>query len=240
VSPIEKELEGENYLSPSEKESAALARSQFLRGVTVSCELQEVLVDRWIGREFRVKCSRENTAILDQDGSPLVFSENCNSLSNFLDDRAADEDHLERLFGERARAEEHIASELAAIAIAENGHVEEVEGILRGILDLRGEKNRARACAEDGVVFREFAYGVVQTLFLEKLQLRGGLTTRKDETIAAIQVSNGTDLYGLGAEFAKPGSVSFEVTLDGQDADFGLSREGHGTYPFSVISNRNR
>lgn len=184
-------------------------------------------MDRWIAGKFGMERSREDAAVLDEHGLTLVFSKNGNSLPNLFDDWTADEDHFEGFLGESAWAEKDVAGELAAVAVAKNGDVEKLERSLFGILDARGEKNRAGTGAEDGVLLGEFSDGVVKALFLEELQLRGGFAARENEAIAGREVGDGADFDGVGAEFAKTSGVGFEVALDGEDSDFEFGQRSH-------------
>lgn len=135
---------------------------------------------------------------------------------NLFDDRPADENHLKRIFFQCGGAEENVASKLAAVAVAKHGHIEKFEGILLGIFDLVGEKNRAGAGAEDGaVVFGEFENGVVKAFFFEELELGSGFAAGENEAIAALEIGDGADFDGFGAELVEHFGVGLEVTLDG-------------------------
>jgi len=162
----------------------------------------------------------EDAAVLYKDGLAFVLRENGNTLPDFFDDRPANKNHFEWIFAEGARAEENVAGELAAVTIAENGHVEELQGILRRVLDLRGEENGARAGAENGVFPGEIADSVEEALFLEKLQLGGRFAAGQDEAVATIEIGDGAHLDGGCSEFAEASGVSFEITLNSKNTDF--------------------
>jgi len=183
-------------------------------------EVQEMLVDGGVGGEFGVESGGEDVAVLDEDGFALMLCKDGDAGANFFEDGAADEDHFERIFFERAGAEEDVARELAAVAVAKNGDVEEFQGILSGIVDVRSEKNRAGTSAEDGVLFGEFADGGVETFFLEELELRGAFAAGEDEAVATLEVGDGADFDGVGAELMEHGGVGCEVALNGENADF--------------------
>ena len=86
---------------------------------------------------------------------------------------------------------------------------------------MRGKENCASASAEDGVAgVGEFADGVVEALFAEKLQLRGGFAAGEDEAVAGFEIVDGADLDGVRVEGLQSGGVGGEVTLDSEDADF--------------------
>ena len=173
-----------------------------------------------VAGEFGMEGGGKDVAILNEDGLAIVFGEDGDSLPDCFDDGSADEDHLEWFFGECGRTGEYIASELAAVAVAENGHIKELQGILRGILDMSGEENRSGAGAEDGVFFRELADGVEEAFFLEELQLSGGFPAGENQAIAGVEVGYGTHFDRVSAEFAKASGVGFEITLHSEDADF--------------------
>jgi len=101
---------------------------------------------------------------------------------------------------------------LTAVAVAKNGHVEELEGILFGIFDFVGEEDGAGTGAEDGaIVLGELADRVVETFFFEELELGGGFAAWKDEAVAASEVGDGADFDGVGAELVEDFGVGVEV-----------------------------
>jgi hypothetical protein len=136
-------------------------------------EGEEVAMDGVVAGELRMKRCGEGVAVLDKHGLALMRRKHGEAGAGFLDNWSADEDHFERLFLERAGTEENVAGELAAVPVTRDCHIQDFEGILRGILDLVGEKNGASASAKDGATFaREFANSLVKTFFLEELELR--------------------------------------------------------------------
>jgi hypothetical protein len=188
---------------------------RFFRRRTIRGKFQEMFVDRRIGGKFRVKGSGEDVALFYQCGFPFKFSQNTDAGCNLFDDRAANEHHLQRIFLERRGTEENIAGKLAAVAIAQNGHVQKFEGILPGIFHMCGQKNRSGAGAKYGSAFAgEFPNGVVKTLFLEELQLCGAFSARQDETVTTFQVGYGAHFKGVHAEFVKHFGVGLKITLD--------------------------
>ena len=86
---------------------------------------------------------------------------------------------------------------------------------------MRGKEDGTGASAEDSVAgVSEFADGVVQAFFAEKLELRGGFAAGKDEAVAGFEIVDGADFDGVGAEGLQGGGVGCEVTLNSEDADF--------------------
>ncbi len=184
-------------------------------------ESEKMPVNGGVGSEFRVKRGGKDVTVLDKRGLAMPFGEDGDSLPDLFDDGAANEDHFERVFLQGAGTEEHVAGELAAVAVAQNGHVHELERVLWGIFHVRGEKNGAGTGAEDGVAVRgEVAYGVVETFFLEELELRGAFTAGENEAVAGVEVGDSTDFHRVLAELVEHGGVGLEVTLDGENADF--------------------
>lgn len=180
-----------------------------------------MFMDCGVAGEFGVEGGGKDVVLLDESGLALKFGEDGDIGGHFFDDRATNENHFERIFLERAGAEEDIAGELTAVAIAENSHIQKFEGILRGIFYACGEEDGAGTGAEDGAALGgEFTDGVVETFFPEELELRGTLAAGEDETVAALEVGDGADLDGVHAELLEHGGVGFEITLDGENADF--------------------
>ena len=120
------------------------------------------MVDGGIVGEFGMKGSGEQVIFLDQCRLAGMAREHIDARTNAFDDRATDENHFEGIFFQGARAKENIAGELAAIPVAEDGHVEKTERGLRRIVDMGSEKDCAGTGAEDGVAaVGEFADGIV-------------------------------------------------------------------------------
>jgi len=177
-------------------------------------------VNGGVGGQFGVESGSEDVAALHEDRFALMFRQDGHSPADFFDDRTADEHHFERFCGERAGFEEDVACELAAVAVAKDGHVQELERILGGVFDLSGQKNGTGAGAEDGVACGgKFADGAVEAFLLEELELGGGFASGKDKAVATIEITDGADFDGRGAEFAEAGGVGGEITLDSEDAD---------------------
>ena len=173
-------------------------------------------VDGAVRSKFGVKGSGEEILVLHEDGFAGVFGKDFQGVAGAFDDRAADEDHLHRSGFEFAWTEENVAGNLAAVRVAENGHVHQTKRGLRRIFDFGSEQDCAGAGAENRAAgVGEIADSVVETFFLEKLKLRGAFTARKDEAIALFEVDDGADFERLRAELAKARGVCFKVTLNG-------------------------
>src|SRR5215813_10231613 len=92
-----------------------------------------------------------HAALLHQSWLSGVFSQDFDSGSDRVDDGSSDEDHFEWLGLELARREENVAGELAAVGVAQNGHVEQAERVLLRIPDLVGKEDSPGAGSEDRV-----------------------------------------------------------------------------------------
>ena len=173
--------------------------------------------------EFRVKGRSKDMAVLHENGLPFMPGENRDSRANFFDDRRANENHLERLFLERARLAENVAGELTAVAVSEDGHAQELQRILRRILNLIRQENGAGTGAEDRASrIGEFADGIVEALLLQELELRGAFAAGEDKSVATLQIGDRADFDGFSTELPQHGGVCFEVALNGEDANFHL------------------
>lgn len=167
-----------------------------------------------------MKGGGEEIFVLYEDGLAGVFGEDIERVAGAFDDGAADEDHFERSGLEFARAKENVASDLATVGVAENGHVHKAKRGLRGMFDFGGKQDGAGAGAENGAAAaREITDRVVEAFFLEKLELRGAFTARKDEAVALFEVGDGADFECLRAKFVEARGVGFEVTLNGENSD---------------------
>ena len=174
-----------------------------------------------VAGELGVEGGGKDVTLLDERGLALMLGEDSDAGGDFFDDRAANEYHFEWIFLEGAGTEEDVAGELAAVAIAKNGHVEEFEGILRGIFHARGKEDGASTSSKDGVALGgEPANGVVEFFFLEELELGCAFAAREDEAVAALEVGDGADLDGVRTELVQHGGVGIEITLNSKNADF--------------------
>src|SRR5271167_2109309 len=176
----------------------------------------------------------EEIVFLDKSGLAGMLREDGDAGTDAFNYGAANENHFERILFQRAGAEEDVAGELAAITIAEDDHIEKVEGGLHRILYMSGEENCAGTSAEDGfAIVSEFANGVVEAFFLKELQLRGAFAAGKDQAVAGFEVVDGTNFNGIRAKRLHSDGVGFEVTLHSEDADF------HGSFSPNIPGERN-
>src|SRR5277367_6593961 len=168
-----------------------------------------------------MKGAGKDVSALDESGMMVVSGEDFYIGSYRFDDRAANEDHLERFVFEFCFAEENVTGKLPAVGIAKNGYVQEAERGLLGTLHVLCEKDGTGAGAENCfAVGGKLADGVLKAFFFEELQLRGAFAAWKDETGALLELRDGANFYGVSAEFAEAGGVGCEISLDGEDADF--------------------
>jgi hypothetical protein len=191
------------------------------------CEFEEAAMDGGVGGEFGMECGGHHVAFLDERGLVGEFGKDLDAFADALENWGADENHFERFVVESCFAGDDVAVDLAAVAVAEDGQVEEAEGILFWIFYLGGEQDCAGAGAENwAIVGGEFADGVVEAFFLEELELGGAFAAGEDEAVAALQVGGGADLDGFGAQIGEHSGVGCEVTLDCEDSDFQAKLQG--------------
>src|SRR5579871_4469813 len=174
-----------------------------------------------VGREFWMEGRRHDVAFLHQRRLVGEFGEDFDTLANALENRSADENHFEWFVVESCFAGHDIAVDLAAVAVAEDRHIEQAERILLWIFHVGGEEDCAGAGAEDrAIIRREFADGFVETFFAQELKLCSAFTAGEDETVAAFQVGGGADLDGFSAEIGEHLGVRSKITLYRKDSDF--------------------
>src|SRR5260221_14232803 len=167
-----------------------------------------------------------------QCGFPGILGKNFKARSNTVNDRAANEDHFHGPGFKFGSAKETIACELAALRVAQNGHVEDAERFLRRIFYVSRKQDCPCAGAENRMVVRsKFLYSVEQAFFLQKLQLRGGFPARKNQRVALFEIGDGADFHRLRTKRLKQRGVRGKVTLDGEDSDFELFHVCHSFVP---------
>ena len=119
-------------------------------------------MDGRVGGEFGMECGGHQVAFLDQRWLAGEFGEDFDAFTDALENGSADKNHFERFVVESGFAGDDVALHLAAVAVAEDGHVEEAEGILPGIFYVGGEEDCAGAGSENwAIVLGEFADGFV-------------------------------------------------------------------------------
>src|SRR5260221_840434 len=158
-------------------------------------------VDGGVVGEFRMKRRGEHVSLLHQRRFPFVTGEHFNALPHFLNDWPADENHLQRLFLQRAWAEKDVACQLAAVAVAQDCHVQQAQRFLRRIVHLRSQQNSTGARAENSSALPgKLSNRVKQAVFLQELQLRGRFSAGQNNAVAPFQICNGAHLYRLCAQ----------------------------------------
>ena len=158
-------------------------------------------MDSGVVRQFRVEGGGQHLALADEHGVAGVFNENFDILANRFDDRGADENHLERILAQLCGGGVNVAGELAAVAIAQDGDVEQGERILRRAVDFFGEKDCAGAGAEErAAVCGEFLERVEEAFFLHYFQVRGAFAAGEDYAFDAGEIFRPADEGMLGAE----------------------------------------
>jgi len=81
-------------------------------------------VDGEVVGEFRVKGGGQEMVFLNEGGGAIESGEDGDTGRDAFDDGASNENHFERILFQGGRAEENVAGDLAAIGVAENGHVQ--------------------------------------------------------------------------------------------------------------------
>src|SRR6202035_3841597 len=77
-----------------------------------------------------------------------------------------------------------------------------------------------RARAEDGLVRRgKFSKRLVQSLFLQELQLRRALAARQDQPVAIFEILWRADFHALDTQAPEHLRMRFKVTLHRQNSD---------------------
>ncbi len=194
-----------------------------------------------VGGEFGMECGGHHVAFLHQRWLAGEFGEDFDAFTDALENWGADENHFERFVVESGFAGDDVAVDLAAVAVAQDGHVEQAERILLRIFYVGGEEDCAGAGAENWAIVRgEFADGFVEAFFLEELELRGAFAAGEDETVAAFEIGGRADFDGFGAEIGEHSGVGGEVTLYSEDSDFQASSRARGNCLLDRSQNQER
>ncbi len=111
------------------------------------------------------------------------------------------------------------AIDLTAVGIAFDGHIDDAEAFLRGVLHVGGEQNGAGAGAEDGLFLREAAQRLLEIHVIEELEHGGALAPGNYKTVEIVELFGGADLDGVRSGAREGALVGFEIALQGEDAD---------------------
>ena len=162
-------------------------------------------------------------------GLPAYFGEDFDAFADALDDRGADENHFERLVVQRGLPGDDVAVHLAAVAVAQDGHVEQAERILLRIFYSEASRIAPAQVPKTGAVSAaNLRDRFVEAFFLQKLELRGAFAAGKDQAVAAFEVGGCADFHGVDAEVGEHSRVGGEVTLYRENPDFQSSSRARG------------
>src|SRR6202050_1294282 len=134
---------------------------------------QKVFVHRGIRRKLGVKRRNQDILLPHQHRIAICFCEHLTALARFLDDRRANEHHLERMPIQLGRTAAHFARKLPAIRVARHGKLCPPERFLRRIPNVLRQQDRARTGGEQRpLLFRALLDRPIEPLFAQELQLR--------------------------------------------------------------------
>src|SRR5579863_1589197 len=111
-----------------------------------------------VGRKFGMERGGHHVAFLHQSWLVGKFGENLDAFADALENWSTNENHFKRFVVQRRFAGDDVAVDLATVAVAENGHVEQAQRILLWIFYVGCEQDRAGAGAKNWMLVRgEFA-----------------------------------------------------------------------------------
>src|SRR5215472_16407963 len=90
-------------------------------------QAQKILMHGGVVSQFRVKGGRHNAISLHQRGLSCVFRQNLQIRARVFNNRASNENHLERLLLERSGAADHVAGNLSPVRVSHHGHVHKIQ-----------------------------------------------------------------------------------------------------------------
>src|SRR5688572_109076 len=176
----------------------------------LSDHFQETLVDAGVLGQLGVERRGENTAFADEDRLPAQASEHLHVRARLCQPGRPDEDAAEGLFVPVELDVVLEARDLAAVGVALDLDVHEVE--MPAV-----EENHPRAGAEERA--GEGRERLLEAVDPHETAHRGRLAAGNDEAVEPVELLRLADLDDVGAEPAEHGGVLAEVALDCQDAD---------------------
>lgn len=112
------------------------------------------------------------------------------------------------------------ALELASVSVADDGDIEEAEGVLGGGADAGGEQYGAGAGGEGGALKDERAQTGGETAVGEELEHGGTLAAWEHDAVKRVEGVRGADLDRITAGRAESTRVGGKITLEGEHSDF--------------------
>ncbi len=182
--------------------------------------------------QLRMERRRHDVVALHQRRLSRVFRENLHARPGPLNDRAANENHFQRLVLQFCWAANHVAGDLPPVGIPQHGHVQQFQGILPRVLHFGSEQDSSCARPEDhSTLLREFPDRVRQALFPQELQLRRALAARQNQTVAAIEMSGSAHFRRFRPQPRQHRRVRLKISLHRQNPDLHLT--GSKSHPLN-------
>ena len=103
-------------------------------------KFQKIFVHRSVRSQLRMKSSSQQSSLLHDCRFSRMFSQNFNPRPGALDDRPANENHLQRFILQRRLGRKNIARNLPPVAIAQNRHVQQSQRFLLRILHVGSQQ----------------------------------------------------------------------------------------------------
>src|ERR1700676_294960 len=225
VSPLESALTRNRAVTSLEsaltKKTRGWGGAMLTRSPAIQGERKELAVHGGIVGKFGMERRSHDASLLHQRGLAGVFGQHFDSWRHTVNDRPADEHHLQRFALELARSEEDITRELAPVSVPQNRHIKNPQRVLRRVFHVRGQQNGSGAGAEDGVaVSGKFLDGHSKPFFLEELQLRSRFAARKNQPVAPGQIRRRAHLDGVRTQLLQHRGVRGKIALHRQYPDF--------------------
>src|SRR5712692_8805731 len=183
-------------------------------------QLQEVFVHGGVRGQLGMKRGRQHASLPHQHRPALGLRKHFDPAAHLLNDRGADENHLERRVFQLRGSRTHLAGYLPAVGVARDHQVGQRQGRLRGVAHLARQQDGARTSAEeDAAAGGQRADGFLQAFFGEEFELRGALAARQDQGVHVVEVRGGPDKNMRNSQPFEHRGVGFKVSLNGQDAN---------------------
>src|SRR5262249_28804621 len=136
----------------------------------------------------------------------------------------ANKDHLQRLVAEPRWRLADKAFILPSVGVAAYADVERVQGLLRRIVNFRGQQNRPGAGAEGRLGGDKVAQLLQEAALDEKIQKGARLAAGNNDAVDRVQLFWLAHQRDLGSKLFEPRLVGFIVALDCENTDFHLKK----------------
>src|SRR5579859_1574121 len=161
-----------------------------------------------------MKRRRDHTPLLNKHRLSIALGKHFDIFAHCLDNRRANEHHLERLLAHFRRQQKHIARELPSVRVPHDRDIHQSQRRLRRSFHFARQNDRTCASPKKrAAVRRHFSNCLVKPRLCQHLHVRRTFATRQNQPVDAMQILGRAHKHILDAQFLEHARVRFKVSL---------------------------